>query len=213
MYDNFCVFLDAGHGGLSPSGNYVTAPSKMFQHSRGEFHEGGFFFEGVWNRRMTDLVAEKLTRLGIRYVMLSHEYLDLSLVYRVEMANWYYRNYRQGILISNHANASASHRARGFEVYTTPGVTASDLMAEIHWRHVDEMLGRRITMRSDTSDNDHDREARFYIIQRTLMPAMLVEHLFFDNYEDALLLMDDEIVELFAEAQVRTIIAFLNNRG
>jgi N-acetylmuramoyl-L-alanine amidase len=38
------------------------------------------------------------------------------------------------------------------------------------------------------------------------MPAILVEHLFFDNYEDAKLLMDDEIVERFAEAQVRTII-------
>lgn len=43
------------------------------------------------------------------------------------------------------------------------------------------------------------------------MPAILVEHLFFDNYEDALLLMDDEIVERFAEAEVRTVIDYMNS--
>ena len=145
--------------------------------------------------------------------MLSHDYLDLSLPYRADKANWYYRNYKRGILISNHANASVSHRARGFEVYTTPGVTMSDVMAEIHWNNVEALLGDRITMRSDTSDRDHDKEARFYIIQRTLMPAMLVEHLFFDNFSDATLLMDDEIVELFAEAQVRTIIEYFNRES
>ena len=42
------------------------------------------------------------------------------------------------------------------------------------------------------------------------MPAILIEHLFFDNYEDAKLLMDEEIQELFAEAQVRAIIEFLS---
>ena len=66
-------------------------------------------------------------------------------------------------------------------------------------------------MRADTSDNDHDKEARFFVLTRTVMPAMLVEHLFFDNYDDASLLMDDEIVERFAEAQVRTVINFMNS--
>jgi N-acetylmuramoyl-L-alanine amidase len=213
MFDNFCVFLDAGHGGLDSSGRYVTAPSKMFEHDRGSFHKGSFFYEGVWNRRLTGLVLNKLISLNINYIMLSHEYLDLSLQHRVDKANWYYRNYKRGILISNHANASASRRARGFEVYTTPGTTMSDVMAEIHWNNVEALLGGRITMRSDTSDGDHDKEARFYIIQKTLMPAMLVEHLFFDNFSDASLLMDDEIVELFAEAQVRTIIEYFNRES
>ena len=60
MFDNFCVFLDAGHGGLDAAGNYVTAPSKMHQHTRGEFHNGRLFYEGVWNRRLTRLVVSKL---------------------------------------------------------------------------------------------------------------------------------------------------------
>ncbi len=210
MFDQFCVYLDAGHGGLDPSGKYVTAPSKMHEHSHGKFHDGRFFYEGVWNRTLTNRVAQKLDELKINYMFLSHEYLDLSLQYRVDRANWYHRNYKEGILISNHANASASHRARGFEVFTTPGVTNSDKLAEYLWEHVTELLGDRIRMRSDKSDGDHDKEARFYIIARTVMPAILVEHLFFDSFPDAELLMDDEVVDRFADAQVRSIIQYFN---
>ena len=208
MFDDFCVFLDAGHGGLDKAGKYVTAPSKQHKHAQGVFHKDGFFYEGVWNRTLTDRVARKLDELDIHRVVLSHEYLDLSLEYRVNRANWYHRNYKKGLLVSNHANASPGHNARGFEVYTTPGVTKSDQVAEFHWNNVKELLGNKIAMRADLSDGDHDKEARFYIITRSVMPAILVEHLFFDNAEDARLLMDDEIVELFAEAQVRTIIQY-----
>ena len=210
MKNDFCVFLDAGHGGLDKEGKYTTAPSKMFTHSRGNFHNGHTFYEGVWNRVLTNRVAEKLTRLDICNIMVSHEYLDISLHYRVDLANWYHRNFRKGFYISNHANASGSGAARGFEVYTSPGRTTSDTIAEFHWNNVKSLLGDRIRYRSDRSDGDHDREERFFVLTRTVMPAILVEHLFFDNYDDASLLMDDEIVERFSEAQVRTVIDYLN---
>ncbi len=207
---NFCVYLDAGHGGIDANGKYTTAPSKQFEHAKGTFHHGKWFYEGVWNRKVTNLVADKLKNLGINHLIVSHEYLDLPLSYRVKMANWYHRNYKKGIFISNHANASGSHRARGFEVYTTPGKTKSDAIAEKHWENVKELLGDTIKMRPDTSDGDHDKEARFYVIRNTIMPAMLVEHLFFDNKDDAKLLMSELVVEKFAEAQVRTIIDYYN---
>ncbi|PSR10728.1 MAG: N-acetylmuramoyl-L-alanine amidase [Bacteroidetes bacterium] len=206
MVNYFLVFLDAGHGGLDPAGNYVTSPSKEHRFSQGGFHNNGWFYEGVFNRTLTNRVALKLGRLGIPFYLVSHEYLDVSLAYRVELANWYARKVAKSLYISNHANAGGGS-ARGFEVYTSPGRTASDAVAELHWNNVSELLGERISRyRSDTSDGDHDKEARFYVLTKTSMPAFLVEHLFFDNYEDALQLMDDEIVERFAEAQVRTII-------
>ncbi|HMQ59657.1 MAG TPA: N-acetylmuramoyl-L-alanine amidase [Flavilitoribacter sp.] len=210
MNKSFLVFLDAGHGALDAKGNYVTAPSKQFQHTQGVFHKGSWFYEGVWDRTLTNRVASKLTQLGIDHLIVSHEYLDTPLAYRVDMANWYAKRASKSLYISNHANASGAN-ARGFEVYTTPGKTASDAVAEIHFNNVKELLGNRITMRSDTSDGDSDREANFYVIRKTVMPAFLVEHLFFDNFEDAKLLMDDEIVDLFAEAQVRTIIQYMES--
>jgi len=211
MNDDFCVFLDAGHGGLDKNGNYVTAPGKQFQHTRGSFHKGGWFYEGVWNRTMVNRVADKLSNLKIPNIIVSHEYVDSPLEYRVDQANWYYRNFKKGIFVSTHANASGTGQGRGFEIYTSPGTTASDRIAEYHWNNVRDLLESRIRYRTDTSDGDHDREARFFVLVKTVMPAILIEHLFFDNYEDARLLMDDEIVERFSEAQVRTIIDYMNS--
>ncbi len=210
MANNFCVFLDAGHGGIGPDGNYTTAPGKQYQHQRGRFHQGNWFLEGVWNRALTRLVMSKLQHLGIPYYPVFHEYADWPLQYRVDLANWYHQNYRRGFFISNHANASGLG-ARGYEVYTSPGVTTSDRIANWHWEHTRALLGDRITMRADQSDGDYDKEARFFVLTKTVMPAILVEHLFFDQYEDALLLMDPEIIDRFAEAQVRTIISYINS--
>lgn len=205
MSNKFCVFLDAGHGGIDPRGNYTTAPSKMFDHKTGTFHKGSVFYEGVWNRTLVNRVAAKLQNLGIRYLMVHHEYLDTPLQYRVDMANWYHRNFAPGIYISSHANA-ANGQARGFEVYTSRGQTASDPIATTMFNTTRELLGDRISYRPDNADGDPDKEAAFFVLVRTQMPAILIEHLFFDNIEDARLLMNDEIVDLFAEAQVRTII-------
>jgi len=211
MNDDFCVFLDAGHGGVDPQGRYTTAPGKQFQHGSGEFHNGSWFYEGIWNRHLMARVQQKLERLGIPYLPVYHEYLDFPLEYRVAQANWYYRNYRRGIFLSAHANASGVN-ARGFEIYTSPGVTDSDRIADYLWDNVEDLLGDRIVMRQDLSDGDHDKEARFYVLVRTVMPALLIEHLFFDNFYDARLLMDEEIVDRFSEAQVRSIIQYANRQ-
>lgn len=206
---DLCVFLDAGHGGLDLSGNYITAPSKQFEHRQGTFHNGRWFYEGVFNRIVTNRVAMKLERLGISYIIVSHEYLDTPLAHRVDMANWYHRNFKPGIFISSHANAF-NGAARGYEIYTSRGKTNSDTIADMHWNHVKSLLGSKISMRADLSDGDFDKEAGFYVLTKTLMPAILIEHLFFDNYEDALLLMDEEVIDLFAEATTRTIVQYLN---
>ncbi|MCB9080733.1 MAG: N-acetylmuramoyl-L-alanine amidase [Lewinellaceae bacterium] len=210
MNTDFLVLLDAGHGALDPMGFYTTSPGKMFRHNQGVFHGGGWFYEGVFNRSIADRVALKLGQLNIRHVRLYHPYLDVSLAQRVEKANWYHRYFPQALLLSTHANSSPNHNARGFELYTTPGRTQADQLADLHWENVKLLLGNKITMRSDRTDNDYDKEANFYILRKTSMPAVLVEHLFFDQFDDATLLIDEEIVELFAEAQVRTIIQYFN---
>lgn len=203
------VFLDAGHGGILRDGSYATAPSKQWKHRSGTFHGGGWFFEGVWNRYLTNRVADKLRNLDIQHIIVSHEFVDNSLEYRVELANWYNKRVSKTLYISNHSNASGAGQARGFEIYTSRGTTSSDSVADMYWNNVKELLGNRISYRPDTSDGDMDKEAGFYVLTKTAMTAVLVEHLYFDNFEDASLLMDDDIVERFAEAQVRTIIDFM----
>lgn len=206
---DLCIFLDAGHGGIDRNGNYVTAPSKQFEHVKGTFHKGRWFFEGVWNRTLTNRVAQKLWNLKIPYVIVSHEYVDNSLASRTEYANWYHRNFKEGIYISNHSNASGVN-ARGFEIYTTPGQTKSDDLATMHWNNVRALFGTEISYRPDNQDGDVDREVSFQVLRDTVMPAILIEHLFFDQIDDAEFLMKDWTVERFAEAQVRTVVQWLN---
>jgi N-acetylmuramoyl-L-alanine amidase len=209
MRTDFMVFLDAGHGGILPNGQYATAPGKQWKHANGTFHRDGWFYEGVWNRTLVNRVSDKLHNLQIQHIIVSHEYLDTPLDYRVDLANWYGRRVARTLFFSTHSNAIGNGRARGFELYTSPGRTTSDTVADQHFNNVRELVGDRIRYRSDQSDSDYDKEARFYVLTQTSMAAVLVEHLFFDNYEDALLLMDPDIVERFAEAQVRTIIDFM----
>lgn len=209
MRTDFMVFLDAGHGGILPSGEYATAPGKQWKHASGTFHRDGWFYEGVWNRTLVNRVADKLKNLQIQHLIVSHEYLDTPLAYRVDLANWYARRVAKTLFFSTHSNAMGNGSARGFELYTSPGTTTSDTVADMHYNNVRELVGDQIRYRSDRSDADYDKEARFYVLTKTSMSAVLVEHLFFDNLADATLLMDPDIVERFAEAQVRTIIDFM----
>jgi N-acetylmuramoyl-L-alanine amidase len=204
---NFCVFLDAGHGGLDSNGIYTTFPGKCFKHSHGKFHRGGWFYEGVWNRTLTNKVASRLKDLGVNYKIVNHEYKDTRLRERVKKANELSETYNKSLYISNHSNAF-NGKVRGFEIYTSPGDTASDRIAKLLWDRTKELFGDTIRFRPDMSDGDIDKEERFYVLTKTIMPAILVEHLYFDNYDDAFLLMQKETVNNFAAAQVETILAY-----
>lgn len=211
MSEDVIVFLDAGHGGFKPGGcEYTTAPAKQWKHERDSFHDDGWFCEGVFNRQIVARVAAKLSNIGVRNMVVSHPYLDTPLQDRTEKANYYHTHFPRSVFVSSHANASGNGKARGYEIFTAPGTSPSDTLAERIWAHTEGLLGRRIRYRSDRSDGDSDKEERFFVLTQTRMPAVLIEHLFFDNYEDALLLMDEEVQDLFAEAQVRGIIDFLN---
>lgn len=208
---NFVVYLDAGHGGIGLDNEYTTAPDKQYRHRQGEFHGDGWFYEGVWNRVMTYLIAAKLDHLGIRNMIISHPWLDLDLYERCDRVNWYVRNYAPGVLLSIHANSSPGHNARGYEVFTSPGVTRADLLATLHYESTRSLLGDRIRYRADWwSDGDPDKEAKFTMLTRTIPPAILIEHLFFDQYDDARMLMDSAVRDLFAEASIRAITKYLD---
>ena len=98
------------------------------------------------------------------------------------------------IYVSLHVNASGNGKwmkARGWEVYTSPGKTKSDILATCMWNAAKNYLGDLTTMRSDWSDGDPDKEAKFFVLTRTKCPAVLVENLFMDNQEDLKLLTGD----------------------
>jgi len=201
--------LDAGHGGIDPFGRYTTK-GKSFTHAEGTFHRGKTFYEGVFNRRLTDIVFDSLKEFNIPVVKVYHDYLDLDLSLRVYRANGFYNKFGDGVLISNHANASHAHTARGFEVFSGPGFSQSDKIADEYFRNVKDFLGDCIQYRPGGSTAG--KEANFFLLRNFDGPAILAEHLFFDNYDDAILLMDPIIIEKFAQAQVQTILDIYYDR-
>lgn len=203
--NKFCVFLDAGHGGTDRHGNYTTSPDKMHRHIVCDCHQEGWFYEGVWNRELTERVSILLHDLRVPHCKIYHPWMDTPLQSRLMMANQLAKHFDASILISNHANAGGGS---GYEHYTSPGYTRSDRLGELQWESVQRYFGDSITFRSDTSDGDHDKEARFYVLTRSVMPALLVEHLFFDHHEDVQLLMEEDVIDRFAQAQVETIMEY-----
>jgi len=103
------------------------------------------------------------------------------------------------LFVSFHANGSVDSSAHGFEVYTTPGQGPSDVYAE---SVIEELVKAfpELTLRSDLSDGDRDKEANFYVIRKTTMPAILIEMAFITNPQEEQLLASSDGQRRFAQA-------------
>ena len=214
------VFLDFGHGGIDPvTRRYTTAPAKMFDHKKSgqTFHNGTIIYEGVLNRSIGEMVSAKLREMSIPFLHVAHPWIDTPLFSRVNFANKYAMKNpnERHVYISIHNNASGNGvqpgKGRGTEVFTTPGRNNSDKWADAYMNNLAITLRahglfEEIPIRGDWSDGDIDKEANFQVIRGVRMPAFLIECLFFDNLEDAKLIIEPSIQSIFANAVIETII-------
>lgn len=202
------LFLDAGHGGLSPQGTYTTFPDKCFRHDKGNFHNGLWFYEGVSNRNIAEMLYLKLTPAlkNVKVLKTYHPYKDTPLKTRTLFANTEYQKRKErALFLSLHSDASIGHNASGFTVYTSPGQTQSDPIGTIIFDNVKEEFGKEIKYRTDTSDKDHDKEERFHVLHKTVMPSVLLEWLFFDHYKDAQKIIDPVYMNRYCNALFNSI--------
>lgn len=177
----FCI--DPGHGGYDPG---AVGPSGLK--------------EKDVTLPVSLLLAQKLRAAG-QEVKLTREgdagdwNSDSDLWRRCQIAN----DYGADVFISNHANASANPLGKGMEVYTTKGQTDADPIAE---SIADYLIAAfpGLVFRADLSDGDKDKEANFYVLARTYMPAVLVELAFISNPNEEVLLRSPDYQEKAAEA-------------
>jgi N-acetylmuramoyl-L-alanine amidase len=215
------AYLDAGHSGTEPTTDeYLTAPAKLFTHLSGDFHQGSTFYEGVKNRGYINRIYQILSDRGnVIPVLVHHPWLDTPLHHRVRAVNYEHDVLKKkGIFFSEHSNATPQHTARGFSAWTSIGQTMSDKLADNllkRYKKTFSVDGKRIKCREDLSDGDMDYEANFYVLAKTSMPAVLSENLFFDQIDDAHLLMDTGYKEAYCEMVADWIewsINYLNRR-
>ena len=165
------VLLDNGHGGLI-NGTYQTSGKRK------DWGDGNVIYEGEFNRAIVNGIIQDLTLLKIPYVNIAPEYRDVTLETRVRRANKYAR--QNCFYLSIHSNAGGGV---GSEIFTSPGDTKSDRIATVFGQEYQKTFPDR-KLRTDFSDGDLDKEARFYVLTKTKMPAILTENFFMDNREE-----------------------------
>lgn len=178
------LFIDAGHGGIDLSGNYTTAPSKQHKFEQG-FHESGWFYEGVSNRRLAAEFMAQASRMGYLCIPVYHPSKDTSLSVRTATANYMAETLEvDSIYISFHSNAFDGS-ARGWCVFHHPNSSGGNRIAE---SIASEVLP--LCVDYEVPERNPVLGANFHVLTYTSMPAILLENLFFDNEQDAELLQD-----------------------
>ena len=182
------IILDNGHG-LDTAGK--RSP---------KWPDGApILYEWEYNRGLVKAIHERLCRLNIPNTVLVPEAEDIPLRQRTDRANDIaIRNgIAQTLLVSVHGNASETHKASGWEIWTSNGHTKSDEYAKFFQKAAIDNLPGNFPIRGC-------KESNFWILKHTACPAVLTENLFYDFRRDYDFLMSDEgfrrIVALHVQA-------------
>lgn len=164
------ILIDNGHG--------IDTPGKR--------SPDGVLREYAWNRLIAGRVVSALTDLGHDAALLVPEPEDIPLPERCRRVNELCRLLGRG---------DRWYDATGWCAYTTRGDTRGDTRADALATCLYEaarfhLPGQRL--RTDYTDSDPDHEADFYILRRTLPPAVLVENFFMDSMPDYRFLLSEK---------------------
>jgi len=179
---NYLWILDNGHGGII-DGVYQTAGKRS-----PVWPDGQVLYEGEFNRSIVNRLMKMCAEAGIECVNLVDTQEDVSLSARTSKANDIYRKRADKggkcIYVSIHANGFNEESANGWSCYTSIGETKSDKIATVLYEKAEAEFPDE-KMRKDTySDGDVDKEANFWVLAQTVMPAILSENFFMTNYNN-----------------------------
>ena len=179
----------------------------------------GKFREYAYSRKVCKAVQEELLSRGVDCVI-DYEDDDMpgltssqELVKRVQIVNKLAKK-ADCLYVSIHVNASAKNswdKATGFSIYTSPGETKSDILATDIFDEASKVLkpvGK--SLRKDMSDGDPDFEENFYVLRKTICPAVLTENFFQNSKEDVEWLESDEGFKTIVTYHVNGILKYLS---
>lgn len=179
----------------------------------------GKFREYAYSRKVCKAIQEELLSRGVDCVI-DYEDDDMpglsssqELVKRVQIVNEMAKK-TDCLYVSIHVNASAKNgwdKATGFSIYTSPGETKSDTLATDIFDEATKLLkpaGK--SLRKDTSDGDPDFEENFYVLRKTICPAVLTENFFQNSKGDVEFLESEEGFEVIVSYHVNGILKYLN---
>ncbi|WP_299403501.1 N-acetylmuramoyl-L-alanine amidase [Acaryochloris sp. IP29b_bin.148] len=178
------IVIDPGHGGPDPGA------------------------VGIGGLRETDVVLDIslevsriLQRQGVVVYLTRTREIDVDLPPRVRLAE----RVRATAFVSIHANAISMSRpdVNGLETYHAPGARLGSRLA----RTVHNSILRSLRM-----PDRRVRAARFYVVRKTSMPAILVETGFLTGAQDIVRLRNPAWRKQMAQAIAQGILNYLNGR-
>ena len=188
--------FDNGHGGCVGA-KYLTKGKRS-----PEVMPGLGIYEGEFNRDIVKRVVGTLPMEGpILTYDLVPEAANIKLKERIRRANEGWSKYESPMLISIHANADGRNGewtdANGLTVFHYPGSTKGKALAQA----AHDSLMKHCNIKSRGL-----KTARFAMLRRTRMPAILVEHGFMTNKGDAKKLASDKFRSQIAAAYIDMIL-------
>lgn len=191
------LFLDDGHG--------QSTPGKRTPIMRSGKAKGRAIRENEFNRAAVQMVKLLAEAEGFEVIEVAQGDEDIALRERSNLANNHYVRKGLGrdeaVFVSIHANAYDGKFATnngGVETYHFPSSVEGERLARCV--HNELIKGTKQIDRGVKSAN-------FHVLRETMMPAILVEALFMDVEEEALLMLD----ESFQNEVAREVVSGITN--
>lgn len=185
------VVIDPGHGGIDTGSQAIRDGVEIL------------------NEKDIDLdvalrLNEMLKAAGVNTYILRETDTSISLYDRPALAN----AANGDLYIAIHNNSSDNPDARGVEVFYDSKANESDYgiyskdLAEIAYQELINTIG--------TTGRGAKSEPAYAVLNKTNMPAIIIEGSFLSNTEDLKLMMTDEFRQNYALAAARAILQILN---
>lgn len=185
------VILDPAHGEETP----------------GKRSPDGRHREYKWSRERCISLHNKLRELGYNVDFTNRTNNEIGLTKRANKANELAKSFNgDSIILSLHNDAFTNDwtTATGYSVYTSPGQTKSDKLAELLMYEFRKEFPDLVP-RIDTSDGDLDKEENFTVLKKTTSPAVLIEWLFQNNKKDLEKIEDNNYNTRYEECIIKAI--------
>ena len=183
MKTRYVWIFDPGHGGVI-DGVPQTAGK------RSPDWDKGVLYEGVMNRIIANKTKKLCDDAGYCVINSVSGHKDVSLSSRVKLENRLYEIHKKKtIFLSFHCDAFHKESASGWSAFTYFGQSDSDKVADVLYKHAKKS---KFKIRVDETDGDLDKEENFYILRKTLGPAVLIENFFMTNKKDYDFLMSEK---------------------
>lgn len=200
------ILIEAGHGNPPLTGGKQSPDGRLKEY--------------VYCREIVAEVVKRLRAQGYDALNTVPEDGDIRLGERVSRVNaWCDRLGTKNVLfVSIHNNAMPPndnkwHKGHGWEAWTSKGQTQGDRLADCLYDAAVKHLPKGTAIRTDMTDGDRDKEAKFTVLMGTHCPACLTENLFQDNREDVAYLLSPQGREAIINLHVDGIKAYVAKYG